>query len=63
MRSSTRARRLASTDPRRTIAEIRASDPVSLLAPAESLETINAVQAVMASIEGLRRARDGRRRR
>jgi coenzyme F420 biosynthesis associated uncharacterized protein len=47
-----RARRLGSTDPRRRIAELRSSDPLSLLAPAESLETINAVQAVMASIEG-----------
>jgi coenzyme F420 biosynthesis associated uncharacterized protein len=47
-----RARRLASTDPRRTIAGLRASDPVSLLAPAESLATINAVQAAMAAIEG-----------
>ena len=47
-----RARRLGSTDPRRTLAELRSSDPLSLLAPAESLETINAVQAVMASIEG-----------
>jgi coenzyme F420 biosynthesis associated uncharacterized protein len=48
----TRARRLGSTDPRRTLAEIRSSDPISLLAPAESLQTINSVQAVMASIEG-----------
>lgn len=47
-----RARRLATSDPRRILAEVRASDPVSLLAPAESVETINDVQAVMASIEG-----------
>jgi len=47
-----RARRLGTSDPRRALAEIRASDPVSLLAPAESLETINAVQAAMASVEG-----------
>ncbi len=47
-----RARRLASTDPRQTIAGLRATDPVSLLAPAESLATINAVQASMAAIEG-----------
>ena len=47
-----RARRLSSTDPRRTLADLRASDPVSLLAPAESLATISAMQAAMASIEG-----------
>ncbi len=47
-----RARRLGSTDPRRTLAELRSSDPMSLLAPAESLQTINSVQAVMAAIEG-----------
>ena len=46
-----RAKELGS-DPRAAIAEIRSSDPVSLLAPAESVETINAVQAVMASVEG-----------
>ncbi len=47
-----RARRIASGDPRRFLDEIRASDPVSLLAPAESVATINAVQVAMASIEG-----------
>ena len=47
-----RARRLTAADPRRTLAELRASDPVSLLAPAESLETINSMQAAMAAIEG-----------
>jgi coenzyme F420 biosynthesis associated uncharacterized protein len=47
-----RARRLSSTDPRRALADLRASDPVSLLAPAESLATINAMQAAMAAIEG-----------
>jgi coenzyme F420 biosynthesis associated uncharacterized protein len=47
-----RARRMATGDPRRILAEVRASDPVSLLAPAESVETINSVQAAMASIEG-----------
>lgn len=46
-----RGRRLAA-DPRRAIAEIRESDPVSLLAPAESVATINSIQAAMASIEG-----------
>jgi coenzyme F420 biosynthesis associated uncharacterized protein len=47
-----RARGFSSADPRRTLAELRASDPISLLAPAESLAAINAIQAAMASIEG-----------
>ncbi|MFN8111715.1 MAG: zinc-dependent metalloprotease [Solirubrobacterales bacterium] len=47
-----RARRFATGDPRRILAEVRASDPLSLFAPAESVETINSVQAAMASIEG-----------
>ena len=47
-----RARRLGTSDPRRALDELRASDPISLLAPAESLETINAIQATMAAIEG-----------
>ncbi len=47
-----RAKRMASSDPRKLLAEVRASDPVSLLAAAESVETINRVQAAMASIEG-----------
>jgi len=47
-----RARRLATSDPRRMLDEIRASDPASLLASAESVVTINRIQAVMASIEG-----------
>lgn len=47
-----RARRIATADPRRLLAELRSSDPVSLLAPAESVATINGIQAVMASVEG-----------
>lgn len=47
-----RARRMATSDPRKLLAEARASDPISLLAPAESVESLNRVQAVMASIEG-----------
>jgi coenzyme F420 biosynthesis associated uncharacterized protein len=47
-----RARRIGTGDPRRLLEEIRASDPMSLLAPAESVATINRIQAVMASIEG-----------
>lgn len=47
-----RARRIGIGDPRRLLAEIRTSDPVSLLAPAESIATINQVQAAMAAIEG-----------
>jgi coenzyme F420 biosynthesis associated uncharacterized protein len=47
-----RARRIATSDPRRMLDEVRSSDPVSLLAPAESVATINRIQAVMASIEG-----------
>ena len=47
-----RAREIATSDPRQTFDEIRGSDPVSLLAPAESLATINSLQAVMASVEG-----------
>jgi len=47
-----RARRIPTADPRRLLAEVRSSDPVSLLAPAESVATINRIQAVMASIEG-----------
>ena len=46
-----RFRRLG-PDPRSALAEIRSADPVSLLAPAESVATINSVQAVMASVEG-----------
>ena len=47
-----RARRIATGDPRRLLDEVRSSDPVSLFAPAESVATINRVQAAMASIEG-----------
>lgn len=46
------ARRFASTDPRLILAELRESDPVTLLAPAESRETIASVQAMMAAVEG-----------
>lgn len=47
-----RARRLFAGDPRRTVAELRASDPVTLLAPAAAQATISEVQATMAAIEG-----------
>ncbi len=47
-----RARGLLSTDPRATIARMRAGDPVSLLAPAAARATIAEVQATMAAIEG-----------
>lgn len=47
-----RARRIPTADPRRLLAEVRSSDPVSLLAPAESVATINRIQAAMAAIEG-----------
>jgi len=46
------ARRFASTDPRRMLAELRETDPVMLLAPAQSHETIAAVQSTMALVEG-----------
>ncbi|MBA2523884.1 MAG: zinc-dependent metalloprotease [Solirubrobacterales bacterium] len=46
------ARRLVSSDPRQLLAELRDADPVSLLAPAESQETIARVQATMAAVEG-----------
>jgi len=46
------AGRLISTDPRRLIAELRHADPVTLLAPAASRETIARVQSTMAAIEG-----------
>jgi len=47
-----RARRIATTDPRRALDELRASDPLTLLATAESAATIRSIQAVMAAIEG-----------
>jgi coenzyme F420 biosynthesis associated uncharacterized protein len=46
------ARRLVSGDPRRLLAELRASDPVTLLAPAASRPSIESVQATMAIVEG-----------
>jgi coenzyme F420 biosynthesis associated uncharacterized protein len=45
------ARRLAS-DPRGTLAQLRDSDPVMLLAPPEARPTIASVQATMAIVEG-----------
>lgn len=48
----TGARKLTSTDPRRILAEIRDADPVSLLAPPQSRETIANVQSTMAVVEG-----------
>lgn len=47
-----RARRIAGADPRRALAEVRASDPITLLAAEESAATIRSIQAVMAAIEG-----------
>ena len=44
--------RHAISDPRGWISELRASDPVTLLAPPEARETIASVQAAMALIEG-----------
>ena len=44
--------RRAVGDPRGWLDEIRASDPVSLFAPPEARETIAAVQATMALVEG-----------
>jgi len=44
--------RHALTDPRGWIAELRGSDPVTLLAPPEARATIAAVQATMALVEG-----------
>jgi coenzyme F420 biosynthesis associated uncharacterized protein len=46
------ARRLASTDPRRTLASLRASDPLRLITPASSRPTIDSIQATMAMVEG-----------
>lgn len=46
------ARRLLTSDPRRSLAALRANDPVTLLAPASSREAIAAVQATMAAVEG-----------
>ncbi len=46
------ARRIATTDPRRLVAELWSSDPLTLLAPPESRPLIEATQATMASIEG-----------
>ena len=47
-----RARGLIGSDPRATLARIRESDPVSLLAPPAAQATIAEVQATMAAIEG-----------
>lgn len=47
-----RARRAAGSDPRQALASVRRSDPLTLLAPEASRETIARVQATMASIEG-----------
>ncbi len=46
------ARRIVTSDPRRLLAELRANDPVTLLAPPSSRETIAQVQATMAAVEG-----------
>lgn len=47
-----RARRAASSDPRRALAGLRGSDPVTLLASKASRRTIGEVQATMAAVEG-----------
>lgn len=44
--------RQALSDPRGWVAELRGSDPVTLLAPPEARETIATVQATMALVEG-----------
>lgn len=46
------ARRLVTGDPRRLLAELRANDPITLLAPAASRATIAEVQVAMAAVEG-----------
>jgi len=46
------AQRVASSDPRALIAKLRDSDPLTLVAPAGSRETIARMQATMAAIEG-----------
>lgn len=47
-----RARRVATSDPRQTLAALRESDPLTLLAAEASRATIAEVQATMAVIEG-----------
>lgn len=47
-----RARGLAGADPRRVLAEVRAADPISLLAPVEAREQLGRAQTTMAAIEG-----------
>jgi coenzyme F420 biosynthesis associated uncharacterized protein len=47
-----RARGLLTSDPRATLARLRDSDPVSMLAPPAAQATIAEVQATMAAIEG-----------
>jgi coenzyme F420 biosynthesis associated uncharacterized protein len=46
------ARRVASTDPRQTIAALRGTDPLRLITPPSSRETIDSIQATMAMVEG-----------
>lgn len=47
-----RLRRAASSDPRQTLAGLRGSDPMTLIAPQAARTTIAEVQAAMAAIEG-----------
>ena len=48
----TSAGRLLTRDPRRLVADLRERDPISILAPAASRETIARVGSTMAAIEG-----------
>ena len=47
-----RARGVISSDPRRTLADLRASDPLRLIAPDSARSTIDEVQATMSLVEG-----------
>ena len=46
------ARRLASKDPRRLLAEVWSSDPLTLLTPPDSRHLLESTQATMAAVEG-----------
>ena len=49
---ASRARGLVGADPRRLLAELRGSDPLRLIASDAARETIDEVQAAMATVEG-----------
>lgn len=46
------ARHLAGTDPRKVLAELRESDPLTLLTPPDSRRLLESTQATMAAVEG-----------